>query len=556
MKLEELFNSLKLQPDGNSSPASYGDPWNQQNRLPMQPQPPLQPVQQQTFQNLNPNTSLPNNEVFPLNRNYPNPVEPPPGLFSPNVPLANVNFVNNPAMAERPFLFPQQAFPSQAISRPQHLPTFGSAEQQQQQQQQLPFESYLANQVNIPAPNHAVPFQAGHPFPQFSTLQAQQQHQVLLQQQQRHNLEQQQQQLFQQQLAYQQRLNYYYNFVNKPNQNDHSLFSTFNNHQGNEQVLANNGEISGHPLQGSLFNNSKMPNQMPQNDKNEINVNQTQTLPVKNEPKKSIRVNVNDLFSLSKAYSETNNNTDANKILFDLLQNQTEGKSVVPANVSQSNDSISNKNLSNEAPKELTNLNENYCADILKQLRKDLQTTSDSIFDIMKTYQNVEKRNYIFTMIKQYFYYLSQRFQSQSVTYLNLIDVFQYSYDDFASYGPRFLEFIQNSNFFTPKNIKEFTSLLKKYEQIYPVEIVEIRKKLLEMKLVLCKRLEILTQKKIEQEKLVKENSNLSAIEKQNQLKLVEYCPPIPVNYNMVTFQKIDSKYVINFINIFNYMYY
>ncbi len=556
MKLEELFNSLKVQSE-NRPTAIFGQNGPPQG-LPLQPAPQPQPQ----MQNLNQNF-LGNDEYLLSNQNHPrNMLDPPPGLFSglpqTNVPPGDATSTGPPAMllgnqspavlppsfvsASQPFPLPPPLnghhfvpFPA-PIVRP---PPFGPFSE--------PHPNFMAPQFNpqpLPMP---VPFQMVSPFPpQFSALPLPQQ----FQQQQ-----QQQMQFQQQQMAYKQGLEFFNNNMIKSTEDQSSLLVPTSNKPVPmpAQVPVEEGESMNNLkmlFQRSTVQKEKTDPIPEQNAmKKEDLIDKTAVLPVNNVSKKSIRVNVNDLFSLSKVYSENNNSIDANKMLFDILQKQEVENQVKSANLFQKINDISDKmssTVSNDIYQELTNLNENYCSEILKQLRKELQTTSDSIDDIMSEHEDLRERNYIFTMIIQYFQHISQRLQTQNVTYLNLIDSFQYNYDDFAVYGPRFRDFIQNSKMFSSTSIKEYLSLLKNYEQFYPIEIMRLRKVLLKMKLTYSKRLEKvrLAQTKIEIDKLLKEKTpaNEQQTQSGNENNMLSSTSPIPVSYDMITFQKIDSR--------------
>ena len=63
--------------------------------------------------------------------------------------------------------------------------------------------------------------------------------------------------------------------------------------------------------------------------------------------------------------------------------------------------------------------------------------------------------------------------------YLPSTDSKLYVYDDFCSYGPRFIDFLQQSGLFKPDEVILYLFVAKQYGELHPPEIWTLRAKLL-----------------------------------------------------------------------------
>lgn len=269
------------------------------------------------------------------------------------------------------------------------------------------------------------------------------------------------------------------------------------------------------------------------------------------EPKKSIRVDVNDLFSLSKAFAANYANANPNSTLNNIIQegqgtvndasgndlnvSETRNKKERQLNRDKSNakhnyvsiesaanskNEIGQNQISSRKKKKgfvkLTHLSENFALDTMKLFRKELLTDF-----FTRRLMNDKRMNYIYTIIIQYFEYIDERLKQEDLNYLNFIDSYQYAYDDFFSYGSRFWEFIKKTMMFQPELFEYYLSLERKYQQLLPNGILQMRNILNEIKLDLTKK---------------EEENNINV----QQLKEETYKGPIKME--MVTYKKVDSR--------------
>lgn len=108
----------------------------------------------------------------------------------------------------------------------------------------------------------------------------------------------------------------------------------------------------------------------------------------------------------------------------------------------------------------------------------------DSEYDLTKIdecFFNHQKLSYMYTMLVMYFRHLQR--QLPDATYLNLISSSEYPYDDFFSFGKRFLDYLQTSSFFCDRDIQNFTALYQQYKEVFPPDLLDFRDKLIQVQM-------------------------------------------------------------------------
>lgn len=125
---------------------------------------------------------------------------------------------------------------------------------------------------------------------------------------------------------------------------------------------------------------------------------------------------------------------------------------------------------------------------MLGAFKQDLLHTSQAINDIVRKY-NYKTCCVLFAVILEYFEHLKERLATPGISYIDLINHRQYSYDDFCSFGSRFFDFIHESTFFSLEQTTEFTWINHQYGSLFPKDVMEFRQLLINLKFSLSENI-------------------------------------------------------------------
>lgn len=136
----------------------------------------------------------------------------------------------------------------------------------------------------------------------------------------------------------------------------------------------------------------------------------------------------------------------------------------------------------------INRLDDKHLENILAKFAHDLLETEYRIEHIIALYAQ-RTCTYLYSIIWIYFEHLELRLNmfddsdSDDLSFTELLDGRQYSYTDFCSYGQRFVDFLEFTNWFKSEELEHLHNLIARYERLHPKDIIEFRRHLLDLKL-------------------------------------------------------------------------